>query len=79
MPIERAAEEFLSQWNNHGLSTQGGQTPLQLWQRGVFNRAGAGVMQGILVGNDTLEMSEDTPLGLETANNAVSLNDLFVG
>lgn len=38
--IQRAATEFQNQWNNHGLSTQGGQTPLQLWQRGVINAAG---------------------------------------
>ncbi|XP_028258071.1 uncharacterized protein LOC114442995 [Parambassis ranga] len=38
--IQRAATEFQNQWNNHGLSTQGGQTPLQLWQRGIVSNAG---------------------------------------
>lgn len=35
--IEQAVVEFISQWNNHGLSTQGGQTPLQLWHGGLIN------------------------------------------
>ena len=35
--VQRAVREFKSQWNNHGLSTQGGQTPLQLWHRGVVS------------------------------------------
>ncbi|KAI7796991.1 hypothetical protein IRJ41_010933 [Triplophysa rosa] len=38
--IQRSATEFQNQWNNHGLSTQGGQTPLQLWQTGIVNNAG---------------------------------------
>lgn len=38
--IERAATEFLNQWNNHGLSTQGRQTPLQMWHSGVINNMG---------------------------------------
>ena len=29
--INRCLSEFVSQWNNHGLSTVRGQTPLQLW------------------------------------------------
>ncbi|XP_030217483.1 uncharacterized protein LOC115547416 [Gadus morhua] len=32
--VRRGVREFRSQWNNHGLSTQGSQTPLQLWHRG---------------------------------------------
>uniref|UniRef100_A0A096LWU0 Integrase catalytic domain-containing protein n=1 Tax=Poecilia formosa TaxID=48698 RepID=A0A096LWU0_POEFO len=35
--IERATIEFQNQWNNHGLSTQNGRTPLQLWHTGVIN------------------------------------------
>lgn len=38
--IQRAAAEFRAQWNNHGLSTQRGQTPLQLWQTSVLGTAG---------------------------------------
>lgn len=35
--VQRAAAEFRDQWNNHSLSTQGSQTPLQLWLRRVLN------------------------------------------
>lgn len=28
--------EFVSQWNNHGLSTVRGRTPLQLWHSGMI-------------------------------------------
>ncbi|KAK0145956.1 hypothetical protein N1851_015113 [Merluccius polli] len=38
--VQRATTEFQNKWNNHGLSTQGGQTPLQLWQRGIVNNTG---------------------------------------
>ncbi len=27
-------------WNNHGLSTERGQTPLQLWHRGIVSHIG---------------------------------------
>lgn len=74
--VQRAAAEFRNQCNSHGLSTQGGQTPLQLWQRGVLNSAGASAMQDIFVVNDTLEINEDTPLQLETENN-VPVNDFI--
>ncbi|KAK2830807.1 hypothetical protein Q5P01_018738 [Channa striata] len=58
-----AAAEFQNQWNNHGLSTEGGQTPLQLWQRGVLYSAGAG--------SETFDFNEDIPPQLETANDIV--------
>lgn len=38
--IRRAATEFQNQWNYHGLSTQVGQTPLHMWQRGILNNTG---------------------------------------
>lgn len=77
--VQRAAAEFRNQWNNHGLSTQGSQTPLQLWQRGVLNSAGAGAIQDIFARNDTMEINEDIPLQLETENNVVvPVNDFNV-
>lgn len=39
--VQRAVREFRNQWNNHGLSTQGGQTPLQLWHRGIVRYVGS--------------------------------------
>ncbi|MED6250308.1 hypothetical protein ATANTOWER_029103 [Ataeniobius toweri] len=47
--VQRATAEFRNQWNNHSLSTQGGQTPLQLWQGGVLTRAFSGAIQDILL------------------------------
>ncbi len=77
--VQRAVAEFQNQWNSHGLSTQGGQTPLQLWQRSVLSNAGDGVVQDIFVENDTLEINEDIPIHVETENNAVvPVNDFIV-
>lgn len=34
--IQRSLERFVEQWNNHPLSTEGGLSPLQLWQRNML-------------------------------------------
>ena len=34
--INNCLSEFVSQWNNHNLSTVGGRTPLQLWHKGMI-------------------------------------------
>ena len=34
--INHCLSEFVSQWNNHNLSTVGGRTPLQLWHTGMI-------------------------------------------
>ncbi|XP_057311502.1 uncharacterized protein LOC130649269 [Hydractinia symbiolongicarpus] len=34
--INRACEEFVKQWNNHPLSTEGNRTPYQLWTQGMY-------------------------------------------
>ena len=74
--VQRSTAEFRNQWNNHGLSTQGYQTPLQLWLRGVLNSGEA--MQNILVGSDNSEMNEDPPVHFETSNNVVvPVNDFM--
>lgn len=69
--VQRAAAEFRNQWNNHGLSTEGGQTPLQLWHRGVLQSAGAGATQDIFDRHDAFGINEDNPPELETENNVV--------
>lgn len=74
--VQRATAEFRDQWNNHGLSTQGSQTPLQLWLRGVLNSPEA--MQNILIGSDNPEMNEDPPVQFETANNVVVPENNFI-
>lgn len=35
--IQADTEQFVRQWNNHGLSTERYQTPLQLWHTGFYN------------------------------------------
>ena len=34
--INKSLEEFTRQWNYHGLSTEGGTSPLQLWTEGIL-------------------------------------------
>lgn len=70
--IQRAATEFQNQWNNHGLSTQGGQTPLQLWQRGIINNAGIHNpnMNGICENDFGIDECRPLP-ELETNNNVI--------
>jgi len=34
--INKSLEEFTRQWNDHGLSTEGGTSPLQLWTEGIL-------------------------------------------
>lgn len=37
--INKSLEEFSRQWNYHGLSTEGGSSPLQLWTEGILRTA----------------------------------------
>ena len=37
--INKSLEEFTRQWNYHGLSTEGGSSPLQLWTEGILRTA----------------------------------------
>lgn len=71
--VQRATAEFRNQWNNHGLSTQGTQTPLQLWQRGVLSCAGNGhlAIEDIFAGNQTFGFIQELTLHLETENNVI--------
>lgn len=70
--IERALTEFISQWNNHGLSTQGGQTPLQLWHTGVINSVGIHPVLSDVFEAGFYGIDEQGPLPeLQTNNNVV--------
>ena len=61
--VQRAAAEFLNQWNTNRLSIQGGQTRHQQGHRGVFNSVGAGASSGyFFTGNDTIKVSDNIPL-----------------
>lgn len=74
--IQRATTEFVSQWNNHGLSTQGGHSPLQLWHRGVLQQLGSNhpAIDGIFdQDREAFGIDEDGPLpDLQTNNNVVT-------
>lgn len=34
--INRSMQEFVNQWNHHGISTERGLSPLQLWTQGIL-------------------------------------------
>lgn len=72
--IQRAVREFRDQWNNHGLSTERGLTPLQLWQRGIVNNAGSHnpSLNGICDVDSELIIDDSMPVAqLQTNNNVV--------
>lgn len=72
--IERALTEFVNQWNNHGLSTQGGQTPLQLWHTGVTNNVGIlSFINDIFHVDNYYGVDEEGPLPELQTNNNVNI------
>lgn len=86
--IQRAASEFRNQWNNHGLSTQGGQTPLQLWQRGIINNAGVhnpsmnGICDldsGFAIDDNRLHSELQTNNNVVVPSNNYTINDTTMG
>jgi len=77
--IERSVTEFVHQWNNHGLSTQGGQTPLQLWHAGVINNIGIHpVISDIFDIDNYYGIDEEGPLPELQTNNNVIIPDIDV-
>ena len=70
--VRRGVREFRSQWNNHGLSTQGSQTPLQLWHRGVVSHIGSNntSIRGVFQIDQHLGTDNGEPLpAVESRNN----------
>lgn len=80
--IQRSVNEFREQWNNHGLSTQGGQTPLQLWHMGIVNNVGLpdSISDDIFNVDHTFGVDEEGPLPEFQTNNNVIIphNDVTV-
>ncbi|CAI5692486.1 unnamed protein product [Oreochromis niloticus] len=77
--IERALTEFVNQWNNHGLSTQGGQTPLQLWHTGVTNNVGIlSFINDIFHVDNYYGVDEEGPLPELQTNNNVNIPDIDI-
>lgn len=73
--VQRAVREFRSQWNNHGLSTQGSQTPLQLWHRGVVSHIGSNntAIGGVFQIDEYLETSNRDALPVVDSRNNIEV------
>lgn len=74
--VQRAVREFRNMWNNHGLSTEGGQTPLQLWHRGIVSHIGHDTIavSSVFESDDHIDNDDNGPElvpELETRNNVV--------
>lgn len=76
--IERAVTEFISQWNNHGLSTQGGQTPLQLWHTGVISSLAVHPVINDVFDINNYGIDDEGPLPELQTNNNVVIPDINV-
>lgn len=77
--IQQAVTEFINQWNNHGLSTQGGQTPLQLWHSGVINNIGTEPVINDIIHLDTdYNINEHEPLPHLQTNNNITIPDINI-
>ena len=74
--IRTATTEFINQWNHHGLSTQGGQTPLQLWHTGIINNIGQGNTAVDPVFDDNFYGTDEGPLPEVQTNNNVIVPDI---
>lgn len=72
--IQQAVTEFTNRWNNHGLSTQGGQTALQLWHSGVINSIGIQLVINDIAHMDTrYDINEQEPFPGVQTNNDVTI------
>ena len=74
--IRTATTEFINQLNHHGLSTQRGQTPLQLWHTGIINNIGQGNTAVDPVFDDTFYRTDEGPLPEVRTNNNVIVPDI---
>ena len=75
--ILRAVTELINQWNNHGLSTKGGATPLQLWHTRVRNNIGIHPIINDIF-DDCYGIDEEGPLPELQTNNNVRIPDIDV-
>ncbi|XP_016383772.1 uncharacterized protein LOC107720557, partial [Sinocyclocheilus rhinocerous] len=78
--IQRAVREFRDMWNNHGLSTERGQTPLQLWHRGIVSHIGINntAISGVLDNDEHVDINENRPdPELQTRNNIIVPENIY--
>ena len=64
-------QEFTNQWNYHGLSTEGGSSPLQLWTEGILRTA----REGNSPLGDILTEEELFWYGVEEEDDSISVPD----
>lgn len=76
--IQRALTEFINQWNNHGLSTQGGRTPLQLWHTGMIDRIRHQQATEDIIDVENYGTDDNGPLPELQTNNNVIVPDIDV-
>lgn len=76
--IEQSVTEFVNQWNNHGLSKQRSQTPLQLWHTGVINNIGVQPVINDIFNNNYYGIVEQRPFPETPTNNNIVVPDIDV-
>ena len=69
--INKSLQEFTNQWNYHGLSTEGGSSPLQLWTEGILRTA----REGNSPLGDILTEEELFWYGVEEEDDSISVPD----
>ena len=73
--INRALNEFMEDWNNHPLSTEGSRSPLSLWHSGVTSLINSqysaidSIMEGNTTNWDNFGIDDDGPLPHYNADN----------
>ena len=67
--INRSIDEFILQWNNHGLSSQRWQTPMQLMFEGLYNSLVQGDSNYLVGVSEGYGSDDDAPMPeLQTIN-----------
>ncbi|XP_031343118.1 uncharacterized protein LOC116177155 [Photinus pyralis] len=70
--IQNSLNEFVSQWNNHSLSTMNGYTPLQLWTMGLVGNNSDLLEDEFYVQDSEIYGSDpEGPIVIQTNNNVV--------
>ena len=81
--INRALDEFVQDWNNHPLSTEGNRSPLSLWHSGVTSLINSqySAIENIIGGNNNwqdLGIDDDSPVPCPRADNDLQVPEFNV-
>lgn len=71
--INRSIDEFILQWNNHGLSSQRWQTPMQLMFEGLYNSLVQGDSNYLVSISEGYGIDDDAPMPELQTNNDVQV------